>query len=103
MIAPQSEITSSTPNTTAQIRAYVETVLAVSEAIRELKKVPAGHLYARLMAHMKLQTFDGIIKHLTDAGVVRREASHMLVWVGPASENACKPQPVALKQPATCQ
>ena len=63
-----------------------EAVLAcglLSEVIRDLGEVPAGKLYVRVMNHMTLGTFDSFIDRLVGAGLVRRDPSHLLVWVGP--------------------
>jgi hypothetical protein len=58
-------------------------IKAVAEAVRELKQVPAGHLYASLMGIMSLAEFNSIIAVLVEAGLVERAASHMLTWVEP--------------------
>ena len=55
----------------------------VGDAIRELGSVPSGHLYARLMGHLSLEEFNEIISTLVRAGLVRRDANHLLVWAGP--------------------
>ena len=70
----------STP-TKAEVQATVEALKAIAEAIRELKEVPSGHLYARLMGHMSLNTYNQFIGVLTRAGVVKEE-NHLLTWVG---------------------
>lgn len=68
--------------TKEQIKATVATVMAVAEAVRELKRVPSGTLYAQLMGHMDLATFNRIVDTLKGAGVVA-ESNHMLLWTGP--------------------
>lgn len=55
---------------------------AVGEAIRGLGEVPSGHLYARLMGHMDLATYEKIVELLVAAGKVERKASHLLAWKG---------------------
>jgi hypothetical protein len=67
----------------AQIKAAIQVIVAVADAIRELGSVPAGHMYAQLSGRMSLDTFNGIIGKLVDAKLVRREPSHLLVWIGP--------------------
>lgn len=65
-------------------KAALLVALAVSEAIRELGQVPAGELYAAMMTKgISLQVFEAIIANLEGAKLVRREASHVLVWIGP--------------------
>jgi hypothetical protein len=66
--------------TKEEIRAAVDTMAAVAEAIRELGSVPSGHLYARLMGHMSLETYEKIVGTLKGAGLVKEE-SHLLTWV----------------------
>lgn len=63
----------------AQVRAVIE---AIAEAIKDLGSVPSGHLYAGLMSRMSIQTYEEIISLLVNQGRVRREATHLLVWVG---------------------
>lgn len=70
--------------TKEQIQAYILAVRAIADAIKELKQVPAGTMYATLMSKMSLEAFDRIIGHLIDAGVVKRHDSHLLEWIGPA-------------------
>ena len=65
-----------------QRKAAVNAVLAISEAIRELGSVPSGHLYARVMGHMSLQSYEGIIRILKNAGLVS-ESANLLIWVEP--------------------
>lgn len=66
--------------TKTQINAAVNTVIAVAEAIRELKSVPSGHLYARVMSHMSLETYESVINTLKNAGVIKEDNSE-LIWI----------------------
>ena len=70
------------PVTETQKKAVVETVLAVAEAIKSLGSVPSGHLYARLMGHMNLESYTKVIELLKNAGLVK-ESGHLLTWIGP--------------------
>lgn len=72
--------------TPAERRAAILAIHAVGEAIEGLGSVPAGELYARVMGHMSLSTFEGIVKMLVDAGLVTR-SNHLLTWVGPRVSN----------------
>lgn len=68
--------------TKEQIVASIKVVAAVAEAIRELKSVPSGHLYARLAATgMSLQSYHNVIDTLKRAGLVT-SYNHLLEWVG---------------------
>lgn len=71
-----------------QIATGVNATLAIAEAIRELKQVPAGHLYARLVSVMSLEQFNALVRILVNAGLVRHDESHLLTWIGPAAQPA---------------
>lgn len=58
--------------------------MAIADCIRRLGSVPSGHLYARLMGHMSLETYEALIGILIEAGKVKRHPSHLLVWIGPS-------------------
>ena len=66
----------------AQVTAALEAVRAVADAIRELKRVPSGVLYANVMSVISIADYDKIIGTLKGAGLVREEA-HELIWVEP--------------------
>lgn len=57
----------------------------VAVAVRELKQVPSGHLYARVMEHLDLPSYEKIIDILKSAGLVA-EDNFMLKWIAPAKE-----------------
>ena len=67
--------------TKEQVSAAIRTTQAVAEAIRELKEVPSGQLYSRLMSQMDLERYNNIIALLKKAGVVS-ESNHLLKWIG---------------------
>ena len=63
-------------NTASAIKA----VMAVADAIKEAKEIPAGHLYAALMSHgCSLQTFKSIIDILTST---KNDVEPLVVWKG---------------------
>ena len=64
----------------SQVRAALNVVQAVADAIKELKQVPSCVLYAQLMSHMDLGAYQKVIALLKDAGLVKEE-NHMLTWV----------------------
>jgi hypothetical protein len=55
-------------------------VRAVGEAVRELRQVPEGVLYANLASHMSLAQFRAVVNILKDAGMVTVE-NHVVTWV----------------------
>jgi hypothetical protein len=69
-------------NTRISSNDTLSVIMAVAEAIRDLGEVPSGHLYARMMGHMNLATYDAIIQTLTRAKLVTQK-NHLLVWNGP--------------------
>ena len=56
--------------------------ITLCEAIRELGQIPSGHLYARVMEHIDMQSYDAIIKALVHAKLITNQ-HHLLTWVGP--------------------
>lgn len=70
-----------TAMTTQQINALANMTLAVGAAIKELGRVPSGHLYARLMGTVSLDVYQIMIDSLKRAGMVR-EVAHELIWIG---------------------
>jgi hypothetical protein len=71
--------------TAADLKAGVQVVLAVAEAIREAGEVPSGHLYAALGGRLELSAFLRVVGILKGAGLVA-ESGHVLRWVGPSAE-----------------
>lgn len=66
-------------------RAACSVLGAIADALRNAGKLPAGELYAVLMAHgCTHEQFERLIGSMVRVGLVRRDASHMLHWTGPA-------------------
>lgn len=61
---------------------HVGPALLLAETIRDLKEVPSGHLYASVMNHMCLDTYNAYIGALKGAKLVKEE-HHLLTWIGP--------------------
>ncbi len=55
---------------------------ALAEAIRDLGSVPSGHLYAHVMGHMSLETYEALIDTLIAADLIEQDCSHLLTWKG---------------------
>jgi hypothetical protein len=68
--------------TSQQVKAAFNTVLAVTEAIREAKEIPAGTVYAALVGRVDLQGFQKILSIIKGAGLIE-ERTHLLRWIGP--------------------
>lgn len=68
--------------TASQVKAAVLAAAALAEAIRAAGQIPSGVLYAQVMQHMSLETYQSFIDRLVGAGLVRC-SGHLLTWVGP--------------------
>ena len=68
--------------TKERVVAAFQATVAVAEAIKELKQVSSGVLYAQLMSVMDLPTFTALIRTLKGTGLVVEE-NDLLVWKGP--------------------
>lgn len=62
----------------SQLNAAMHNIRAIADAIKNLKQVPAGHLYTAVMHKIELADFEKIISILINASLVEREQSHML-------------------------
>jgi hypothetical protein len=71
------------PATQAQkTEAQMQIVRAVAEAIKELKEVPSGHLYARIAGKISSETFERVLAALKIAGLISVSPSHLITWTG---------------------
>lgn len=66
---------------TPTVASAVQAFLAIAETIQGVKEVPSGHLYARVMDHLSLEEYQGIIAALKRAKLVK-ERNHLLTWIG---------------------
>jgi hypothetical protein len=68
--------------TPAEVKAALNIMLAVADAVRDAGRLPLGSLYATLSGHIaSMSAFESLVRQLTNTGVVRREGNE-LVWVG---------------------
>jgi hypothetical protein len=63
----------------AEVKAALGVLQAVAGAVKEAGEIPAGHLYAMVMGHLDLPTFNRIVDTLTRAAVIVRRGD-LLVW-----------------------
>lgn len=81
--------------TQSQVGAALKIVQAVADTVREAGSVPAGTVYAALMAHgCTLGQFEGIVGILEGAGLVTNRGN-VLHWNGPHSDRFV-PMPVGV-------
>lgn len=70
--------------TREKVRAAFLTVAALGATIRDAGEIPAGTLYAAsLSVFSSVETFNVAVSLLVKAGLVTRDASHVLRWIGP--------------------
>lgn len=67
--------------TPERVKAALNIVQAIAETIREIGRIPSGHLYAQLMSRMSLSEYENIIDILKRAGVVEVK-NYELIWIG---------------------
>jgi hypothetical protein len=77
-----AEVTAMAEVTKEQVKAAVNTVIVLSETIRELGEVVSGTLYAQVMGHMSFENYQAAIALLKRAELVS-EAGNVLRWIGP--------------------
>ena len=65
--------------TADQLKAGFAALQALAEAIRELKQIPSGHLYARVMNYMDINAYEKAIRMLCNSGVIRQDGD-LLKW-----------------------
>jgi hypothetical protein len=65
--------------TKEQIKASLEVLRLLADTIKEVKQVPSGELYARVMSHLSLNTYHSAIHTLIRSGVIRQE-NNLLIW-----------------------
>jgi hypothetical protein len=77
-------------NNSDQIESAFKILHAVTEAIRELRRVPSGQLYSQLCGVLTLQQYERIIETLKRTGLVTETGAHELVWTGPTITEECE-------------
>jgi|APCry1669192319_1035405.scaffolds.fasta_scaffold12998_5 hypothetical protein len=65
-----------------QIANAIEICKALASAIYAAKEIPSGHLYAAVMGHMSLETYNACLSTLEKTGLIKRESSHLVRWTG---------------------
>jgi hypothetical protein len=66
--------------TATNIEKYSAMTCVVAEIIREMKQVPAGHLYALLIAFMTISEFELVIRVLIETRFISRK-DHMITYI----------------------
>lgn len=62
-----------------RIKSAIAGIQAIADAIRDLKEVPSGELYASVMQYLTLSQYEHIINILLRSKVITRE-NNLLKW-----------------------
>lgn len=65
---------------TSQAQVMLAVCHAILEAIRDLKQVPSGELYAVLSGKLSLDTYQSIIEVLENSGRIRVD-NHLITFI----------------------
>jgi hypothetical protein len=69
---------------TPQLGLAVVVIQSVLEIVRELGRVPSGHVYATLTAKgCTINQWSAMVSVMTGTGLVELTKGHELVWIGP--------------------
>jgi ArsR family metal-binding transcriptional regulator len=66
--------------TSEQIQTAITAVSEIGKVIREVKRIPSGHLYAQLMGVLSLEKYEMIISLLKKTGLIT-EQNNELIWI----------------------
>ena len=64
-----------------QARAAIELIKTVADAIKEVGRIPSGHLYAAMMNTLSLEQYNDLIALLKRTNLIE-EANNELIWRG---------------------
>ena len=67
--------------TPAEVKTAIKIMAAVASSVKELGRVPSGHVYAMLMGRMDFQQFQAMENCLLKTGLVKKEGDEY-VWKG---------------------
>lgn len=63
-----------------QIAAAIEAISAIGRVIRDVKRIPSGHLYAQLMGVLSLEKYESAISILKKNKLIAEEHNE-LIWI----------------------
>lgn len=63
----------------SDIKQGLEIIQAIAGAIKDLKNVPSGELYAQVMNYLTLDQYNKVIDILKNAGVITVN-NHLISW-----------------------
>ncbi len=72
--------------TREQLKAGLDLLRLLAEAVREAQRIPSGVLYAAVISKVDIEAYGKAITMLKRAGLINETLLHELVWIGPATE-----------------
>lgn len=63
-----------------ELKAGLNVIIAVADAIKQSRRIPAGELYTVMMSYVDLCGFEKIVAILKRANLVEETITHELVW-----------------------
>lgn len=82
MAGPEDDhMSEQNPKPVSKVSAAIQTIKAIADTIKELKRVPSGELYARIMSYMTLDQYNEIISILKSTNWIQ-EKNYELIWIG---------------------
>ena len=66
--------------TPAELKAGINTIKVMADAVKELGHVPSGHLYAMVMGKLSLEAYERILGILTNAGLIEVKGNEIF-WI----------------------
>lgn len=66
---------------TSSANAVIEIIKTIALCIKEAGTIPSGHLYAAVMGHMDLDSYNRIIDRLKSYNMIRVDGNHLITWI----------------------
>ena len=63
------------------INKAIEAITELGRVIKDVKRIPSGHLYAQLMSVLSLQAYQYMLDILVKGNMIKIE-NHEIVWIG---------------------
>jgi hypothetical protein len=69
------------PNHNPKVIAQMEVLVALADAIKSLKQIPNGELYARVMDKFTIESYNSYINALVNIKAIEIK-NNMIIWKG---------------------
>lgn len=61
----------------------LKVIVEIARGIRDLRQVPSGHLYARLMNVLTIDQYYTVLYILVENDLIEVDGSDLITWIGP--------------------